>query len=305
MFYLSPNAYFDKTGGQIPGRTDPQLHNNATNDATPDFVLQVVEPALRTAQTEIQLRQMIMSRLLEAKIKPEQRKQILKTAVDIFRRRTPRKQPRVKAKLAKAGISGIQPIGDETRPNIPKTELPTDAVAGSLVPKIRQMLAEHQHAGMPVKKLHEHVLKHGASKVLEALRKIDGLTMSADRLMLKREKTEKSDRARVATEQMFKAEKEQLPVGGQGAADDPRADPVGARKIWNKRIVEKMPDGRWHVVGHVAGLEDPKPVPQLNTALLDREHLLLLLKQLLRVHQIENGQDAHSRKKNKDKKSTS
>lgn len=30
---------------------------------------------------------------------------------------------------------------------------------------------------------------------------------------------------------------------------------VGAKRIWANRILEKKPDGKWHVVGHVAGLE--------------------------------------------------
>lgn len=30
---------------------------------------------------------------------------------------------------------------------------------------------------------------------------------------------------------------------------------VGARRIWGDRILEKKPDGKWHLVGHVGGLE--------------------------------------------------
>lgn len=63
----------------------------------------------------------------------------------------------------------------------------------------------------------------------------------------------------------------------------PLAEEIGARKIWNKRVVQKMQDGRWHVVGHVAGLENPGVVPQLDFHMLDRDNLLHLLQQLVNI----------------------
>jgi hypothetical protein len=86
------------------------------------------------------------------------------------------------------------------------------------------------------------------------------------------------------------SEPEQLPPTGKpsgthnvtmGVSD--MALPVGARKIWGKRVVEKQKDMKWHVVGHVAGLENPAKVPQLAAGALDREALLHLLQQLLRI----------------------
>jgi hypothetical protein len=63
--------------------------------------------------------------------------------------------------------------------------------------------------------------------------------------------------------------------------------PVGTKKTWNNRIVEKKPDGKWHVVGHVAGLEGEK-VPskrkhgKLDTDQLTREQAAHLIEQLKR-----------------------
>lgn len=35
----------------------------------------------------------------------------------------------------------------------------------------------------------------------------------------------------------------------------PKGLPTGSKKIWNNRVVTKMSDGKWHVTGHIAGLE--------------------------------------------------
>lgn len=84
--------------------------------------------------------------------------------------------------------------------------------------------------------------------------------------------------------EMMKAGSEVLPRGAN--VEDPRAEPVGTRKIWGKRIVEKNPSGKWVVVGHVAGLEDPGKVPQLDLGVLDRENLVHLLHQLIAIRRV-------------------
>lgn len=45
------------------------------------------------------------------------------------------------------------------------------------------------------------------------------------------------------------------PPGAGGAGGGSEGDPVGTVQIWGDRVMEKQPDGQWHVVGHVAGLE--------------------------------------------------
>lgn len=92
---------------------------------------------------------------------------------------------------------------------------------------------------------------------------------------------------------LVKAEKEVQPKGYSKApkpekdpADDPRSDPVGTRKIWNKRVVQKLSDGKWHVVGGVAGLEDAPPVTQLDTRQLSKDDVAHLLKQLLKLREV-------------------
>jgi hypothetical protein len=63
--------------------------------------------------------------------------------------------------------------------------------------------------------------------------------------------------------------------GGGGGAPSPKKLPPGTRRIWHNRIVERGTDEKWHVVGHVAGLEDPGKVKlePLAPHEIDPEHL--------------------------------
>lgn len=317
MYTVPPHVVSSSVGGQYPGQSGGELRIKADNTINEQKIRHIIDNAVKSCNSELKLRQSVMSSLIEEKVNAKQRREVLRRALTEYERLNPKPAKNEKIKFVLKSGATLSTSGDDTMPNLPKPSLPTDDAAGSLVAKIKAMLQEHDHVGLPVHKLGEHVLKHGATKVLQALKNIDGLMVNSNRLMIKRtkdsgNKSEKSEKslARAGTtvqmsSELQKAEKEQMPTGGTaaGGADDPRADPVGARKLWNKRIVEKMPDGKWHVVGHVAGLEDPKTVPQLDTGLLDREHLLILLRQLLKIHQIEQGNDAKSRKKNSSKKS--
>lgn len=74
-------------------------------------------------------------------------------------------------------------------------------------------------------------------------------------------------------------------VGGKGSlagvgAPSPKKLPPGTRRIWHNRIVERGVDDKWHVVGHVAGLEDPGKVPMLEPHEIDPAHLKELIAKL-------------------------
>lgn len=296
MFYINPSTSHDNLPGQVPGRND-MISVNPVARVTIDEELTraIITSAVRGASSELRMRQVVMSQLLEQGVVPRQRREILQRAVQAFRDKKTQERMTKPRKPVQKFVVTKAIIGDETMPNRPKQTSPTDDVSGNLVPQIKKLLEEHQHAGMPIEQLVDHVQKHGAPAILAALKKIKNLVMTSKRLYIKKDESSRSAEKSIARawgpEHLFKAEKEVMPQGGQGAggADDPRSDPVGARKIWNKRIVEKQPDGRWRVVGHIAGLEDPTAVKQLDTGLLDREHLLVLLKQLLKIHEIESG----------------
>lgn len=73
------------------------------------------------------------------------------------------------------------------------------------------------------------------------------------------------------------------------AASEARESPVGTRRRWHNRIVEKLKDGTWHVVGHVAGLEDPKVVDPIQPAHMDKDELIQLISTILH-HMYESGE---------------
>lgn len=95
----------------------------------------------------------------------------------------------------------------------------------------------------------------------------------------------------------LKRAEEQLPSVGSSnqtaaatqAASESREAPVGTRRKWHNRIVEKLKDGSWHVVGHVAGLEDPKRVEPVRPGELGREELIQLITRVLH-HMYEQGE---------------
>ena len=194
----------------------------------------------------------------------------------------------------------------------PRAQYPVDDAIKSLTTTIHGMLSRNGQIGIHTRKLAPLVRKHGGHAVHSALRSI-GVKMHNDRIFLhKSAKPQPAARPRGrpgqpqpdrklilrtharGPESLAKAGDnlpEQLPKQNRGVGNDEGgqdADPIGTRRIWNRRVVEKKADGKWHVVGHVAGLEDPKKVETLDTGILSRQNLLHLLQQLMRMHHIQN-----------------
>lgn len=320
--YIHPDVMSMDVPGQVP-RLDPDIDAPAfapdgrltiTAGATPSFDFDVDEPVLSEAvmvqnlglepsvasfvralvmrelgaPNEIVFRQSMMTTMIEQRFPPTLRRAILARAVRVYRNSLP---PRLVVKSEQPG----QPDG-----------------AAEIEAQVRELLDDGGDIGIPTKALVDVIRRHGSPAVVSVLKRI-GAQHHAGRVFISKShdlddtSAEATADPRAHTREMssyvIKAEPEVLPRGAHaaGGGDDPRADPPGARKIWNKRIVEKQPDGKWHVVGHVAGLEDPKAVTPLDTSVLTREHLLHLLRQLIRVHQAENGKPDPKSAKAKEK----
>lgn len=131
----------------------------------------------------------------------------------------------------------------------------------NLKDKLLKLLDKAGNDGCAPDHFAEHVQRHGAKTVAEVLREID-VDHSSGRIKRK------------TTQLVAKAEV--MPVassaGAGGGAPSPKKLPPGTRRVWHNRIVERMPDDKWHVVGHVAGLEDPHAVPQLHPNEIDPAH---------------------------------
>lgn len=99
-------------------------------------------------------------------------------------------------------------------------------------------------------------------------------------------RTSLTDLARDLGAEFAKASEVQPAAVGQtaaatAAATAQRSSSIGTRRVWHNRIVEKLKDGTWHVVGHVAGLEDPNKVKQFEPHQLTPEALADLIRKLL------------------------
>jgi hypothetical protein len=167
---------------------------------------------------------------------------------------------------------------------------------------VRRLVAAHAD-GCPLAELESLVARYGAKAVGGAARAI-GVRLEKDRLFLKAiAPCLCCAHGPVDFVVMTKAV-EQLPSaagGGPGSVAAPKGPgggmpsakklPPGARRIWHNRIVEKLPDEKWHVVGHVAGLEDPKRVKPLEHDEISPEHLRDLIRKIrvLQAHEAENG----------------
>jgi len=132
-------------------------------------------------------------------------------------------------------------------------------LAKSLESRVKEKLEDAGALGLPLEEIGKLFGSKSTPEVSKILEKV-GVELKGERIRLKK-----------FSEKIEKAEKEQIPVKESREVkaapdqDDPRTDPIGTRRLWNKRVVEKKPDGRWHVVSHIAGLEDSAPVPQLSS----------------------------------------
>lgn len=268
------------------------------------FVRSLVSRAMGSSN-EVTFRQEMMSSLMEQRYDATLRRAIMARALDYFRRARPASRG--------PGSNGVDPRLEALRQRrgarltMKSLEKGGSGDGAHLKAAIRKLLEDGGEIGIPTKALVELVRKHGSQAVTAALRSLHVNVQNGRVFMSKSYRNASgqefetlddiakhyADRIRVAAREarlVMKAEPEAMPRGARGTSvDDSRADPPGSRKIWNKRIVEKQPDGRWKVVGHVAGLEDPKSVPQLDPSTLTREHLLHLLQQLIHIHQAHNG----------------
>lgn len=133
--------------------------------------------------------------------------------------------------------------------------------------------AAHPH-GLGAAELHRLVAAHGAGDVLEALRH-HGAKLEGGRV---RGKAKLDDEA-AEKANARSAGGEARPYGTAGTPESPLKLPPGTRRIWRNRIMERGTDEKWHVVGHVAGLEDRRKPPLLG-AKVDAERARKLKERL-------------------------
>ena len=230
-------------------RVEGDVFKGLTLDKSQENFIRGLLSSAMSAENEVTLRQDLMSGMIDKKINPGVRRTVLQRAVDLFRQT--RARPRLRMVMNKSE-QGDQSVDSE----------------------IGSMLDEAGHLGVHPEKLMPCIARYGDEAVIRCLKRLD-VSLSGGRIFGK----EHLERF------VLKADKEaeprqRSPRWGGGTDEDVRFEPVGTRKIWGKRIVEKKEDGKWHVVGIVPGLEDPKRVAPLDVGTLNREALKQLVQEL-------------------------
>lgn len=227
-------------------RAEGDVFKGLTLDKSQENFIRGLLSSAMSAENEVTLRQDLMSGMIDKKINPGVRRAVLQRAVDLFRQTRARPRLRMVMNKSERGV-------DE---------------------EISSMLDEAGHLGVHPEKLLPCIARYGDAAVIRCLKKLD-VELSGGRIFGR----EHLERFVVKAEEEAQP-KQRSPRWGGGVEEDERFEPVGTRKVWGKRIVEKKEDGKWHVVGIVPGLEDPKRVEPLDVGTLNREALLTLVQEL-------------------------
>lgn len=371
MFYVTPS--FGQLDLETPQRPVLQASRVTDGLGLPDHiarnVMHVVKHEAPIAANEIGYRRSVMETLLEQKLEPACRREVLSRAISYYRNRAGAhgsSNPHFVVETlerAKAKKAPAPPRGGRYHKRIPKkgggyeyiydpkkySERPDAHVDGPSTQKnwlagaVRKHVESHGEGGCHVTTLKNFVDRYGSKAVVEAIRSHKDLHLSDEHLHVAGS-VEKSRAGRteiyfVVAEPVSLVLERALPIpppvatpqaAGAGAAGSgsvppsagggagvpmppptghghvtqgisPKALPPGTKKLWHNRIVEKQGDEKWHVVGHVAGLEEQhKPrIEPLKNHEISPEHLRELL---LKIRELEAKEREGSHERSSDPK---
>lgn len=269
---------------------------------------------LAAASNELDFRRNVVSYLLERKMAPSLRRAILSRALSFFRNTSRKATGRI-SKAARGGRyhrrvpteNGMKYFYDQNAyERYPGAHVSgQDAQTEYLRKRVERML-ESGKGKFHVNLMGALVAKYGAKAIGEAVRACGArlekdMICKAQRPSLHLVVSKAAENLPSSTDAI--GGDSQRGAGGRfGSGPSAKKTPVGTRRVWHNRIVEKLPDEKWHVVGHVAGLEDPKKVPILDQGEISAAHLhdlILKIKKIIEeekrrgVHR-EDGRDASS-----------
>lgn len=158
---------------------------------------------------------------------------------------------------------------------------------------VRRVLEAGGEEGCDVEHLRDLVGKHGSKTIASILRDMGATHMNgrihrvaksgaAPRFVVRAHACGQDPLAKAAgLGEALPSSSSGGSFGPKGGGDpSPKKLPPGTRRIWHNRIVERGVDDKWHVVGHVAGLEDPGKVPMLHPGEIDEDHKKELIQKL-------------------------
>jgi len=288
---------------------------------------------LAAAPHELDFRRGLMSHLIEQRFAPSARRMILSQAVNFYRSlRGPRTTKPVAHVLGSAPGSGTGTLlgkssvrggkyhrripvrrrgkivgykyiySDEAYAKHPDAHVDgASARATHLRVAARRVVDAGGTDGAELEHFHPLVHTHGARDVAAALRDIGASHLGGRIVIAKSQEQEPRlvvpalTKAAGAAENTVTGESKNG-VGGPGGMPSPKKLPPGARRIWHNRVMERGADDKWHVVGHVAGLEDPGKTPLLDPSEIDPKHKAELIAKLKALIAQETQKDSASNK---------
>jgi len=261
----------------------------ATDDNEARSLVHAIKSESNRAHGELDFRRGLLGRLLERGYHPSFRRAFMDRAVNHYRvTKAPQSRPRFSARRR------LAPDNESNRGPLSKSAEESRSVAVVSVVSVvadrsgaERMMVKAQHGG----KYHRRVPKPGGgykyiySKVddepsgEEALRArlkkqirrhldkagpegiganaLDAFVMRYGPRMIAELIAESGPFTLKGGKIISKGLKVAAPgAGGVGGGSE--GSPPGTRKVWSNRIVQKQQDGRWKVVGHVAGFEGEK-----------------------------------------------
>lgn len=258
----------------------------------PDGLSARLELLARSAGTgtEIDFRRSMLSALFEARIEPSLRRAVMSRAVSYYRG-TVAAGPGPQHFVIKADARGgnyhrriPKPDGGYTYvydpdkySSRPDAHLDGAQTQEQHVERALRKLLFSRMDGCDPSELSDLVRKYSAALVAKVAKRI-GAVVRDGRIVHKSTRTPRMLAFARGEEFVVKS----APVLGTGHANSMKLPP-GARRLWHNRIVEKMPDESWKVVGHVAGLEPSKQPPLLQHHEISPEHLRSLIAKIRAV----------------------
>jgi hypothetical protein len=247
-------------------------------------ITQFVKHEAPIAGNEVAFRRSVMMSLFEQRLDPTARRMVLSRALNYYRNTTSSStSPHIPSYVIEPLQRAAAPRGGRYHRRVPKPgggyeyiydeheykKRPDAHLDGKeaqhnyLKDSVRKLIGDE---GCHVTALADHVKRHGSKAVGDAVRAHADLELVDGHLRPKKKDTAKAQRT---ADIEFVIEKAGLvplaPASGNSHVTQgisPKALPPGAKRIWHNRIVQKQADEKWHVVGHVAGLEESKRKPQ-------------------------------------------
>lgn len=160
------------------------------------------------------------------------------------------------------------PVEDMKKPDSTFASLGKAQRDDHLKKLVGQMVQDAGDGGCQIEGLAPLVHRYGSKEIANAIRSLGNYHVKEGRIHVHKSRSRYVVRGpNLLQKQMMPATAAGAGVGGGGGASGRQIGgpgggstgaPIGVRKVWKNKVVEKKEDGKWHVVSAIAGEEDTK-----------------------------------------------